>query len=68
MIEWDNREMPFKDGDATARESYHISDTDSMEDSVDRIKRILDAKYEKADLSKICQEQSELDDSSEETT
>ena len=62
VVKWDNAEMPFKDGDVTPREAYHIADPVSMEDSVERIKRILDAKHEKANLSKICHKQSELDE------
>jgi len=60
-IVWDRAEMPFKDRDASELEAYHISDGDAMEDAVHRVKRILDAKYEKADISKVCEEQEELD-------
>ena len=53
--------MPFKDWDAIEEQAYHISDGDPVEDAVDRVKKILDAKYVKADIKKICQEQAELD-------
>ena len=60
-VVWDGSEMPFKERDATEIEAYHISEGDSMEDAVHRVKRILDAKYEKADLDKVCSEQTELE-------
>jgi len=53
--------MPFEDGDASIKEAYYVADSDPVEDAVHRVKRILDAKYEKADIEKICQEQAELD-------
>jgi len=53
--------MPFKDGDASIKEAYYVADSDPVEDVVHRVKRILDAKYEKADIEKICLEQAELD-------
>jgi len=37
-----------------------------MEDAVHRVKSILDAKYEKADVDKVCKEQAELDQSQRE--
>jgi len=53
MVEWDGVEMPFKDGDAMPRDAYHISDSPEIEDAVDRVRRILDAKYEAADLQEV---------------
>ena len=61
IIEWDGAEMPFKDGDPSAKEACYIADSDSVEDTVHRVKRILDAKYDKAANEKICEEQAELD-------
>jgi len=61
IIEWDGAEMPFKDGDASAKEAYYVADIDPVEDVVHRVKRILDAKHDKADIEKICEEQAELD-------
>jgi len=61
VIEWDGAEMPFGDGDASAKEAHHVADSDPSEDAVHRVKRILDAKCEKADNKRICQEQAELD-------
>jgi len=53
--------MPFKDGDASVKEACYVADSDPVEDVVHRVKRILDAKCEKADIEKICLEQAELD-------
>jgi len=61
IIEWDGTEMPFEDREATAKEAHYIADSDPVEDAVHRVKRILDAKYDKADVEKICEEQAELD-------
>jgi len=61
IIEWDGAEMPFEDGDATAKEAHCAADSDPAEDAVHRVKRILDAKCDKADVEKICEEHAELD-------
>jgi len=59
--------MPFKDGDASTKEVYYtadsnpVADSDPVEDAVHRVKRILDAKHDIADIEKICEEQAELD-------
>jgi hypothetical protein len=52
--------VPFKDFDATAMDSYHIEDPDGLLQDTDRLKKILDAKYIPADLEKLCQSQSQL--------
>jgi len=53
--------MPFKDGDASTKEACHAADSDPVEDAAHRVKRILGAKCDKADVEKICEEQAELD-------
>jgi len=58
--EWDGSELPFKDGEATPREAYHIAEGDVMDEAASRAKRILGAKYKKADLKTVCQSQTEL--------
>jgi len=40
---------------------HYVADSDPVEDAAHRVKRILDAKYEKADIDKICLAQAELD-------
>ena len=59
-IQWENEVMPFKDANASPLESYHIPDRGATADASDRIKKILDAKYEAADLEKICSAQDQL--------
>ena len=51
-VEWEDASMPFKDRDATFETTYHVEDIGSVRESTDRIKRILDAMYEKANLAK----------------
>jgi len=61
IMEWDGAEMPFEDGDASAKEAHCAEDSNPTEDAAHRVKRILDAKCDKADVEKICEEQAELD-------
>ena len=53
-VEWDGASMPFKEQDATVLDSYHIHDPQAIEDRATRVKEILDAKYEPADLEQVC--------------
>lgn len=62
IIKWDGTKMPFKHGEASPSGTCHIADDKLMEDTISRVKKILDDKYKKANLTEICQEQSELDD------
>ena len=52
--------MPFKNIDSTALESYHVADPVAVEERATHVKKILDAKYEAADLTSICSKQSQL--------
>ena len=52
-IEWEGRSIDFKEITATPEDSFFINDPKSVVSEMDRIKKILDAKYEKADLSKV---------------
>lgn len=61
-VEWDESEIPLKDVDASEEESYHIGDTDVVDDATERIKSILDAKYEKANLHQVAAEAEHLSD------
>ena len=55
--------MPFKDVDAHVEDAYYIAEDKNLSDLSDRIKRILDANYEPADLDKVIQEQTKLSES-----
>lgn len=52
-ITWDSAQIPFKNADATEQEAYHIDDPQAVSDAADRVKQILDAKYEKANLREV---------------
>ena len=52
QVEWDSAAMPFKHINATPLDAYFIKDPVGVTDASDRIKKILDAKYEPADLTK----------------
>jgi hypothetical protein len=59
-VVWDGRSMPFKPVDATVETYYHVEEAMAVQEAADRIKEILDAKYEAADLEKVCSSQSHL--------
>jgi hypothetical protein len=61
-IEWDNSEIPMKDVDAQFEDSFHIGDGDAADDALERIKSILDAKYEKANLYEVAEEAVHLEE------
>ena len=50
---WDSAEIPMKDVDATINDAYHLKDDGSTDKAMERIKSILDAKYEPADLQAV---------------
>ena len=61
-MQWGTANMPFKDGDATVKDAYHVSEeTPALAEAHERPKNIPDAKYEEADLEKVCKEQIQLD-------
>ena len=60
MVEWDGKEMPFKPIAATPENYYHLKEAMAVNESLDRIKQILDAKYKTADLEKVCSNQAHL--------
>lgn len=59
-IEWDTARIPMRPIDATSQTSYLIQDPPAVADATQRIKEILDAKYEKADIPKLVREQTHL--------
>ena len=60
-ILWDHKETPFKSQDADAAIDYHVIDSASVIEATDRIKLILDAKYEAANLDEVAERNEELD-------
>lgn len=54
-LEWDEASIPFKSKDVTLETSYFLADSQAVQESVERIRGILDAKYEAADLLELCE-------------
>jgi hypothetical protein len=52
-IVWNNVAVNMKLIDATRVDSFHVEDSEDLKADTDRIKRILDAKYKKANLREI---------------
>jgi hypothetical protein len=63
---WDSVEIPMKSRDATLENSYYIHDSPCLEEAAERIKRILDAKYEPANLEEIVANHDHLSDEEKE--
>ena len=59
-VEWDGIDMPFKDVNTPIYESYHVAEPAAVEEKTNRVKKILDTKYEAADLEQICSKQDQL--------
>jgi hypothetical protein len=58
QIIWDA--VPFKPLGATIDEALCIHDSEAIVDSVDHMKKILEAKYKPADIGKLCRESTHL--------
>ena len=52
--------VPFKSMDATVVDAFHIDDDPTLVDINERMKKILDAKYEAADLNEVVSQQAQL--------
>ncbi len=52
-VTWDDSTIHMRTNLSKAATAYFIKDSKELEDSTARIKRILDAKYEKADLPQV---------------
>ena len=59
-VEWDGISIPMKNSDTSEDENFHIRDQPCVDEQMERLKGILDAKYEKADLLKVAEGQSQL--------
>ena len=58
-IIWDGVDIPLKERDS-GNTAYYVHEPVAVEQASSRIKGILDAKYEKADLEEICRTQTHL--------
>ena len=52
-VQWENAIVPMKSIDAKIEDSYHIDDGSSMQEATERMKKILDAKYEPANIDEV---------------
>lgn len=59
-IDWDDAIIPMKSEEATMEESFFVPDSSSLDEASQRIKNILDAKYDAADLNLIVNKCSHL--------
>jgi hypothetical protein len=59
-VTWDEASMPFKDLTDDVLENFHISEPDSIEESMSRVKKILDNSYAPADLHEVARDQTHL--------
>ena len=50
---WDSSTIPMRESSSTVEQSYYVEESGPVADSTTRIKKILEAKYEKADLDQI---------------
>jgi hypothetical protein len=60
-VHWEHASMPFKLVDATIDTDYHIAEPMAVEDTTERIRNILDNKYQAIDLEKVCSVWSHLE-------
>ena len=59
-IEWDEVIVPMRDRESTEGEAFYIHEPEVITEATERIKMILDAKYEKANLEEIAREVTHL--------
>ena len=61
-IHWDNADIPWRDIDYTAKDVFALSQHNAPFNSeTKRMKRILDAKYSKADIKTIAESSTHID-------
>ena len=53
LVTWDEVSIPMKPFNARIETNYHIDDSVAVKDATKKMKQILDAKYELANLDKI---------------
>ena len=59
-IVWGEMSIPFKSIDATVADAFHVDEDSTLVDINERMKKILDAKYEAADLNEVVSQQTQL--------
>ncbi len=59
-IGWEGASIPMKPHDSTVEDSFHVQDGARIAEATERMKKILDAKYEPANLEKIVEDSTHL--------
>ena len=59
-IEWDAVTVPMRDADRVQAEAFYVHEPEVITEATERIKTILYAKYEKADLREVAEEATPL--------
>ena len=59
---WDSRTIPMRESSVLPEQSYLVEETGPVAESTSRLKKILDAKYEKANLPEIVESSIHLKD------
>ena len=62
MIEWQDNHIPMRDVDEDPKDHVYVADSPHIESATDRIKKILDAKYEPANIEVELQRCTHLSD------
>ena len=57
---WDGSTIPFKDMSDDIFDSFYIDDPEAVKESMERVKKILDNNYDKADLHEVVHSQNHL--------
>ena len=59
-VNYHDKHLPFKSYDASPDTDYYVEENNAITERAERIKEILDAKYQAADIDDICKEQDHL--------
>jgi Aspartyl protease len=59
-VHWDHASIPFKDVTKDVMESFHVDEPEAAQESMSRVKRILDNDYGEADLHEVARAQTHL--------
>ena len=65
-VEWDGMSIPMKDNGELEKEVFHVQEPEAIGSATERLKGILDAKYEKADLREIARDARHLNERQQE--
>ena len=57
---WDNSTIPMRNSDTEIKQSYLVEESGPIKQATTRLKKILDAKYEAADIPKIVRSRHDL--------